>query len=92
MDSKTETEIKERLDWIQSRQQYLSEARREMSLKMAADIGTDEIIGISIDPLTKWARRIRKINTEMKDLADERRELRAKRRVINPCTCNCHQS
>lgn len=82
--------IRDRINEIQERQKYLSEARREMALEMAVEVGTDEIIGISIDPLTKWARRIRKINTEMKDLADERRGLREKRRAMNPCTCNCH--
>jgi hypothetical protein len=86
----TKEVIKARLMEIEERQKELAQSRREMALDMAVEVGTDELVGINLDSLSKWARRIRKVNTEMKVLADERRWLRESRRRLNPCECDCH--
>ena len=84
------SEINARLAEINVKQEELAQMRREMSHFMAVEVGTDPMAGINLDNLSKWARRIRKVNIEMKDLADERRELRAQKRALNPCVCDCH--
>lgn len=82
--------ISARISEIQVRMEELSETRREMAIQMAVEVGTNEEPGIAIDPLTKWARQIKNVNTEMKALAEERRFLRERRQLLTPCTCTCH--
>lgn len=87
----TKEDLRARLSEIDAEMKELHEARREMAMFMATSVGTDEDgAGIHIDPLTMWARRIKPVNTKLKNLADERRALRAERRALNPCECNCH--
>lgn len=83
-------DIKARLAEIQEKMITLHDERKEASVYTAVEIGTDPMSGINLDNLTKWARRMREVNIELKSLADERRELRAKRRELNPCDCLCH--
>ena len=71
----------------------LSEIQKEQSAsswELAKAQGTDEQVGLSIDPLTEWAFRMRKLNTEAKALIQERKSLRAsKRQTKSPCFCGC---
>jgi hypothetical protein len=83
-------DIKARLAEIQEQMTELHDERREASVNTAVEVGTDPMAGINLDKLSKWARRMREVNIELKSLADERRELRAKRRELNPCDCLCH--
>lgn len=84
--------INDRIAEINERQMELSAMRKEMAVQMAVEVGTDDEAGVHIDPLTAWARRIKKVNSEMRDLADERRVLRNTKREKNTsaCTCSCH--
>jgi hypothetical protein len=88
MDNK---EITARLNEIEVQLTHDTKLRREVSHLMAVDIGTDEVAGIDLDKLIKWAREIKELNTKMKDLADERRGLRELRRKQTPCVCGCHK-
>ncbi|NBV01209.1 MAG: hypothetical protein EBS31_07225 [Burkholderiaceae bacterium] len=84
-------EITARLNEIELQLTDDTKLRRDLSHLLAVDIGTDEKAGIDLDNLTKWARQIKKVNTRMKALADERRELREIRRKQTPCVCGCHK-
>jgi uncharacterized coiled-coil DUF342 family protein len=83
-------EVRARIAEIQEQMTELHETRREASLNLATKMGVDDNRGINLDELSSWARYIRKLNTQLRDLADERRELRGVKRELNPCTCNCH--
>lgn len=83
-------EVRARLAEIQEKIQDLHETRKEMSLNLAVSLGTEDLRGINLDELSSWARQIKKLNTQLKSLADERRELRGRKRELSPCTCNCH--
>lgn len=83
-------EINARLAVVQSQMDELIVLRRESSVNTAIEVGTDSMAGINLDKLSKWAREMRAINTTLKSLADERRELRGMRRELTPCDCNCH--
>lgn len=84
-------EIIARLTQIQDKMIELSETRKELAMNLAVSVGFEDNSGINLDNLTMWARQIRKVNTELKILADERRSLRATKRELKPaCQCNCH--
>lgn len=83
-------EVRARIAEIQEQMTELHETRREASLNLATKMGVEDNRGINLDELSSWARYIRKLNTQLRDLADERRELRGVKRELNPCTCNCH--
>ena len=83
-------EVRARIAEIQEQMTELHETRREASLNLATKMGVEDNKGINLDELSSWARYIRKLNTQLRDLADERRELRGVKRELNPCTCNCH--
>lgn len=84
------TTVRARIAEIQEQMTELHETRREASLNLATKMGVEDNKGINLDELSSWARYIRKLNTQLRDLADERRELRGVKRELNPCTCNCH--
>ena len=88
MDNK---EITARLNEIELQLTDDTKLRRDLSHLMVVDIGTDEMAGINLDALSKWAREIKELNIKMKALADERRELRELRRKQTPCVCGCHK-
>lgn len=83
-------EIKARLAEVQEEVENLLAIRRESSINTAIEVGTDALAGINLDNLSKWAREMKVVNTRLKELADERRELREMRRELTPCDCNCH--
>jgi hypothetical protein len=83
-------EIKARLAEVQEEVENLLAIRRESSINTAIEVGTDALAGINLDNLSKWAREMRVVNTRLKELADERRELREMRRELRICDCNCH--
>jgi hypothetical protein len=83
-------EIKARLAEVQEEVENLLAIRRESSINTAIEVGTDALAGINLDNLSKWAREMRVVNTRLKELADERRELREMRRELRVCECNCH--
>jgi uncharacterized coiled-coil DUF342 family protein len=84
------TTVRARIAEIQEQMTELHETRREAALNLATKMGVEDNKGINLDELSSWARYIRKLNTQLRDLADERRELRGVKRELNPCTCNCH--
>ena len=83
-------QINERLANVQERIESLSTQRRELAMTGALAVGTDETAGINLDNLSNWAREMKVLNTQLSQLADLRRELRAMRTELKPCTCNCH--
>jgi len=82
--------VRARLHEVQEEMTLLHETRREAALNLAVQMGVEDNKGINLDELSKWARYIKKLNTQLRDLADERRELRGVKRELSPCTCNCH--
>jgi uncharacterized coiled-coil DUF342 family protein len=86
----TTTEMTERILEIQERMTELHEIRRELATTFAYGLGVeDDNQGLNLDEMSRWARQVRKLNTELKALADERRELRSKRQALKPRTCDC---
>lgn len=86
----TTTELTARINEIQERMEELHGLRREVATTFAYGLGVeDDNQGLNLDELSRWARQIRKLNSDLKALADERRELRAKRQELKPHTCNC---
>ncbi len=83
-------EIKNKLGDIQATMNELHERRKELAMNLVVSVGFEDNSGINLDTLTMWARQIRKVNTELKILADERRSLRTMKRELSPCTCDCH--
>lgn len=83
-------EIYERLANVQERIESLSTQRRELAMTGALAVGTDESAGINLDNLSGWAREMKVLNTQLRQLSDLRRELRGMRNELKPCTCNCH--
>jgi predicted nucleic acid-binding Zn-ribbon protein len=82
--------VKARLREIQEEMTVLHETRIEAARNLATQMGVEDDRGINLDELSSWARYIKKLNTQLRDLADERRELRGVKRELSPCTCNCH--
>lgn len=84
------TEIKIRIEQIGERLIEISREQSASGYELARSQGTDELDGVSIDPLTEWARRMRALNTEAKELVEERKRLRAEKREQRVCNCDCH--
>jgi hypothetical protein len=84
------TEIKQRIIEISERLVEISREQSASGLELARAQGTDKVLGVHVDPLTKWARRMRELNTESQELAEERRRLRAEKREQRVCDCACH--
>lgn len=85
-------QIKDRLAELQSEMDSLTELRRNSAISRAISISTDEFAGINLDELSYWAREMKMLNTQIEKLANERRELRAMRRELRTCECNCHSN
>ena len=84
------TQIKERLEVIGSRLVEINKEQISSGLELARYQGTENLFGINIAPLTDWARKMRDLNTEIAQLTQERKELKALRRDLKTCVCNCH--
>ena len=84
------TEIKERIIAISERLVEINKEQSASGFELARSQGTDKELGIHIDPLTQWARRMRELNTESQELVEERRRLRAEKREQRVCDCVCH--
>jgi hypothetical protein len=84
------TEIKSRIAEIGERLGEISREQSASGYELAKAQGTDSLTGISIDPLTLWARRMRELNTEAEALIAERKALRAEKREARACNCACH--
>jgi hypothetical protein len=85
------TEIKNRIAEIGERLGEISREQAQSGAALARAQGTDwDKKGIAIDPLTKWARRMRQLNTEVNALTAERMILKSQKRALTPCECVCH--
>lgn len=85
------TEIKQRLAEIGERLGEIAREQAQSGAELARAQGYEwEITGISIDPLTEWARRMRALNTEVSKLTGERMALKTQKRALTPCACACH--
>jgi hypothetical protein len=84
------TEIKKRLVVIGERLVEINREQAQSGLELARAQGTDKVLGVSVDPLTKWARRMRALNTECAELVEERRQLKQAKRSQKSCECMCH--
>lgn len=89
----TKEDTKARIAEISNEISEIHAERNEWAQLIMGRIGTDELAGINLDQLTEFARNVRRLNTQMKSLADERRALRAQRlaEALDKCGCNCHQ-
>lgn len=83
-------EITARIAEVQSLINEAHEERKDLVMKFAVGLGTTSKNGINLTELGTWAREVIELNAELKELADERRELRASKKEIAPCVCNCH--
>lgn len=84
------TQINERLVEISERIAEMKQGQTKSGYALAMAQGTDKELGIHIDPLTEWAREMRKLNTEFTELVAERKMLKAKKQELRTCDCNCH--
>jgi outer membrane protein TolC len=84
------TTVRARIAKVQEQMEELHATRKESALSLALRVGVEDNYGINLDELSAWARDTKKLNTKLKELADERRELRGLKRELEPCTCNCH--
>lgn len=84
------TQIKDRLEVIGARLVEINQEQAQSGLELARSQGTDKELGVYVDPLTKWARKMRELNTEASELASERRTLRTMKRGLRTCDCACH--
>lgn len=84
------TEIKNRIADIALRLAEINREQAESGHELARAQGTNKELGVHVDPLTKWARRMRELNTECQELIEERRRLRATKREQRVCDCACH--
>jgi hypothetical protein len=84
------TQIKERLAEIGERIVEIKQEQSESAYALAMAQGTNERAGIEIDPLTKWAREMRDLNTEFVELVLERQKLKETKRGLRTCECDCH--
>jgi|LauGreDrversion4_2_1035121.scaffolds.fasta_scaffold393808_2 proteasome assembly chaperone (PAC2) family protein len=84
-------EIKARLAIVQEEINEVVEQRRELAMNFVNDLGVEDNLGINLDELSKWAREVKKFNTKLKELANERKELREAKRGTVTCECGCHQ-
>jgi uncharacterized coiled-coil DUF342 family protein len=83
-------EIKERIAEVQELITELHEERQSLILDFGINLGTTTKDGINLTELGEWARGVIQLNAEMTELANERRALRALKKELNPCVCNCH--
>ncbi len=83
-------EIKTRIDEIGVRLGEISREQLDSGYALARAQGVDTLAGISIDPFTAWARRMRELNIEAQELIAERKSLRAAKRESRACACDCH--
>jgi len=87
-------EINERLIQIGERLGEIPQEQASSGRELARAQGVDPMSGISIDPLTEWARKMRSLNIESYALVQERKELREMRRSLKAeetgCSCSCH--
>lgn len=84
------TQIKDRIEAIGKRLVEISQEQAQSGLDLARAQGADSLSGISIDPLTEWARRMRSLNVEATALVAERKELRETKKELRTCDCSCH--
>lgn len=84
------TELKARIDEIGVRLGEISREQLDTGYALARAQGVDTLAGISIDPFTAWARRMRELNIESQELIAERKKLRAVKRESQGCACACH--
>ena len=84
------TQIKERLEVIGKRLLEINQEQAQSGLELARAQGTDNQKGVSIDPLTSWARKMRELNTEASELVSERKSLKETKRGLRTCECDCH--
>jgi outer membrane murein-binding lipoprotein Lpp len=83
-------EIKARIAELQKEIDEVHEERRKLIMDFGISLGTTSTGGINLTELDEWAREVITLNAEMAELADERRALRASKRELAPCECNCH--
>jgi hypothetical protein len=83
-------EITARIAELQEEIQEVHEERRKLIMDFGINLGTTSTGGINLTELGEWAREVIKLNAEMAELAGERRTLRAARKELAPCECNCH--
>jgi predicted nuclease with TOPRIM domain len=83
-------QIKERIAEVQELITELHAERQNLIMDFGINLGTTTKDGINLDELSSWAREVIQLNAEMTELADERRALRALKKELNPCVCNCH--
>lgn len=86
------TEIKQRIAEIGERLTEIRQEQSQSGLELAKAQGSSVLVGISIDPLTEWARKMRELNTEFIRLVVERSQLKEQRRalMLDKCACDCH--
>jgi len=84
------TEIKNRIAEIGERLGEISREQAQSGAALARAQGYEWDKGIAVDPLTAWARRMRKLNTEVSELTGERMALKTLKRTLTPCECVCH--
>lgn len=84
------TQIKDRIEVISKRLVEISQEQAQSGLDLARAQGTDKELGIHVDPLTKWARQMRLLNTEATELVAERKLLRQTKQGLRTCECSCH--
>lgn len=84
------TEIKNRIADISLRLVEINREQTQSGYELAKAQGTNKELGVHVDPLTSWARRMRELNTEHLELVEERRRLRATKREQRVCDCECH--
>jgi hypothetical protein len=83
-------EIKARIAELQEEIQEVHEERRKLIMDFGISLGTTSTGEINLTELSEWAREVITLNAEMAELADERRTLRAAKKELAPCECNCH--
>lgn len=83
-------EIKARIAELQEEIQEVHEERRKLIMDFGINLGTSSTGGINLTELSEWAREVITLNAEMAELTDERRTLRAAKKELAPCECNCH--
>lgn len=82
--------VVEALEIVQAQLGELHEQRKSLAMGFAISLGVEDNNGINLDELSAWARKMKKVNTQLQDLADQRRELREAKRQLSPCVCDCH--
>lgn len=84
------SEIKARIAELQEEIQEVHEERRKLIMDFGINLGTSSTGGINLTELGEWAREVITLNAEMAELTNERRTLRAAKKELAPCECDCH--